>query len=532
MLCFFLKRLIQGYLGGALAERDAERLRHHTERCARCARALREAQTMARWVADLPRSILPIDEVEALLKQVRARGQERLGERLLGTAPAFPHPRRSLAMRLQEAWDALKHATLLLGFRLFSQRAVLPACATVPVAAALLLLLHQGLPRPGKMTGTLPKQERAPTNWQSQLRSDSDKSKGIQVMPSPRHGDKGSSSSTPRAIRPAVPKRPPHAGTHSATASRPNQAKRITLPTPSPPAVPSLSPAPSRLKRKEPPSVPKQPATVAAEVDSAQAEAAREGPRGLPLAPPEVPTAPLAPSEPPVERAEGALAGPPRSPAPSEPSPMVLRDREQASAVAPPAMQSHKEQGGPLGAAPPSALMPERRAQTTQRALPGQIDESKTQVQAEALGETARAGGGQAMGTPPYAVQGATSRSASASPSNQELAAAAKPAPLQQSAQASALVSARTVFLLRLLEGTPEESRLAALELGRRKEKRAVAALARILREHSDASVREAAAEALASIGTPEAWTALRKTAASNGPGSNAAQKVLERSVR
>ncbi|MBI3946649.1 MAG: HEAT repeat domain-containing protein [Armatimonadetes bacterium] len=89
-------------------------------------------------------------------------------------------------------------------------------------------------------------------------------------------------------------------------------------------------------------------------------------------------------------------------------------------------------------------------------------------------------------------------------------------------------MGARTVpHLLRLLEGKPEEARAAAVELGRRRERTAVDALAVALCEHADPGVREAAAEALAAIGTPDALLALRAAAESDGQGRDAAAKAL-----
>jgi len=86
--------------------------------------------------------------------------------------------------------------------------------------------------------------------------------------------------------------------------------------------------------------------------------------------------------------------------------------------------------------------------------------------------------------------------------------------------------------LTRLLAGKTEDARDAARELGRVKEKRAVQALAKALRTHADPSVREATAEALAAIATPEAIRALRAAAASDTPAKEPARRALERMVR
>ena len=90
MICFLVQRLIHAYLGDALPPKDADRLRHHCQECTACGTALREAQAAARLVSLLPRWSLPEGEGEALLGRVRARGQARLGEQILGTGCRWP----------------------------------------------------------------------------------------------------------------------------------------------------------------------------------------------------------------------------------------------------------------------------------------------------------------------------------------------------------------------------------------------------------------------------------------------------------
>jgi len=85
----------------------------------------------------------------------------------------------------------------------------------------------------------------------------------------------------------------------------------------------------------------------------------------------------------------------------------------------------------------------------------------------------------------------------------------------------------RFITLVQQLNGRPAEAREAARELGRLRDRRAVAPLAQLLANHGDKGVRQAAADALASLGTPEALAALRGVADSGSPGREQARKTL-----
>jgi hypothetical protein len=494
MLCFFVRRLIEAYLGDALRERDAGHLRRHCEECAPCAEAVRQAVETARLVATLPRRSLSKEDASALLARVRAQGRARLGERLLGTPAPLPYGGKSLAARALERWDALKHAAILLGFRACTRPAMLPAYAALPVAALLLVVLYRGTPNPETIA---------------------------QVSINPEHLEVQAPAETPTAPRALEQANAGESPSPSAGAREPGAAREAKAPAISSNATPRArssrpqSPrTPSaRLRvepRKTPP--PTQEAPLAA---SAPGEPDRVGATAAPSAPAPTPMA---------FSLEGERSTPPMSAAGV---PQTMPDLRQPTAVppavaqAPPAAESAKATAAGEGAADSPARMRSRSREAM--ALQQRPGASPLAAPAPSLRveKPAHAGGEEVSN----GEREQLAASAIRAPADTE----ARKEGRQASRSDSPVAAKPPAELIRRLRGTPEEAQEAARELGRRGEKSAVEALGRLLRAHAHAEVREAAAQALLEIGTREALALLRSVAESEGPGKAAAARALER---
>lgn len=495
MLCFFVRRLIEAYLGDALRERDAGALRRHCEECASCAEAVHEAQEAARLVATLPRQSLSQEERAALLARVRAQGRARLGERLLGTPAPLLYGGKRVGERVQERWDALKHTAVLLGFRACARPALLPAYAALPVAALLLVVLYRGTPTPETITQI----STTPDRLEIQA--------PIEAHPAPRaleQADAGESPSSAGGAREPVAPLEEKAPATSSKAVPRTQNRR--------PQPPHASGARPRVQPRKPPA----PAQEAPLVASAPAEP----PRVKATATPANPTlSPMALS------LEGERSTPPL---PAANAPQTMPDLGKAAAAPPsvaqtsPVAESAKAAAISEGAAEPPAPM-ERRArevvalqqqpEASPLAVPAPSPRAEKLSRAEGRKETP-ADGRKRLTAP-------TTNAAADTGVREEGGQASRSGPPVAGTPAAELI--------RRLDGTPEEAEEAARELGRRGEKSAVEALGRILRAHDRARVREAAAQAILEIGTPEALALLRSVAEGEGPGKAAAARALER---
>ena len=658
MVCYFVRRLIQAHLGDALATGDGERFRRHCEACASCAAALREAQAAARLVSLQMRVPVPDADAEAMLARVRARGQRRLGEQLLGTLPPMPAPRKNFRIRSGEWWDAFRHGVVLTGFRASSRPLTLPAAATLPIAAALLLMLHQGVPTPNS---TVEKMEQRPAvvfensdaAGEARLRASKRRTLGTPVltpatpdanglapaldaMGRPGGALGGDSESGRGAVPPGVAGggvtagRPPGggpaapaggvtgaagqayglgtypasdpgdpAGKPTAPASTPALKGRSAAPTrtqaangtspaapgaatsgttvlgtvvirvqaPSParpgepatgralnagqpgaarppapaPRVRSESATPERMGIQYRDTVAKRPSGEPVRGVASDALTAESGAsRSVDAAPVHQTVTPAAPTAearsravPP--RAPGGGGGTPGtlgggggfSAAPGAPAPDAARAPAMpAPAMAVPASRETPaglaHAGAPRAAAPmekaaPAGGMPGQPGGPAAGAMPGHPG---TQDNVAARPPAVVASPAPTTGPAPAAARAGKTP---ADPAPQQ-------APTVTLALPRAAVSTQNAGdLVQQLRGSPTAAREAAAELGQRKEKRSIGALARALRAHPDAGARQAAADALAAIGTPPALSALRAAAAGNTPGREPARRALDR---
>ncbi len=561
MICFLVQRLIHAYLGDALPPKDADRLRHHCQECTACGTALREAQAAARLVSLLPRWSLPEGEGEALLGRVRARGQARLGEQILGTGVPLALPRKQLAARAGEQWDALKHGAALAGFRFFSRRAALPACAAVPVAAVLLVLLHRGTPTPQTAT-QLGQVVEAPPVAGGELAPPPTSDHRGPIRP-PAHRDAARPMAAPNIASAPVPSRapdrPPAAG--STVAPRPRTARPAQRPAQraacgeqpasTPPVTVIQMPAAKRGQRLAV-APPRTAADSGAPPDAVGRAAAAPQPEGeAPTADILLKTTPSAPrATPPTGGAppgvaEGALRAAPNEETMAAQPPNALQETMGARGTTPPPTPRAGSPTISRATAPPSPILDRDPAgPTAKREAFGPAGPAAAMTRAappEAAPDSQGIPNSAAPAPPIGAKQAPPPSAGTPTGPTPEAAASALTQPPAAGAAASSARSAEPAGrfagrpleeLTRLLAGKTEDARDAARELGRVKEKRAVQALAKALRTHADPSVREATAEALAAIATPEAIRALRAAAASDTPAKEPARRALERMVR
>lgn len=448
MLCYFVQRLIEAYLGDGLSSGDAERLRRHCARCPACARSLREAEAAAALVATLPRLSLPEDQVGDLLARVRAGGQQRLGERLLGTVGVRPNPVPTARERLGQRWDALRHSAVLLSFRALSQPFALTAYATVPVAALLLAMFYGGVPRKNARYSTFSMPPNAPLVHEA----------------------------GPPRSRPDFPTAP-DAGERVAppmSAVPPAGSSPVA-----PPGGSAASEAAPVRRRKERP-------RAAATARNVPAPAATLPP------PPAAPALSDSPRTTPSARPHDVVA----VESPAVPSRLEARDRVDLAQRDAPPNTAARPNAGSGGAAMAAEAMVAMRGE----ALPRESAPS-----------------GLAAPEPP----------AGAAAAMRSVAKVTMSEPAAEAAPSAEALDAEAEAWRRRLRGPAAEARAAARELARRKPAWAVEPLTHALREHADAGVREAAAAALAAIGTPEALAALRAVAESEGPGQEPARQAL-----